>query len=616
MASLGFLAGWVSDQAGRTVACSLAVGLLLLLPAAASAAPPPNDDFADAQEITGLPVEATGSNVDATREPDEPTAGENSIWFRWTAPRDAGITVNFFGCSQPFQETVSASLHVEVFTQSSVWGFVRVPPIPFLRVVAGRVYWIALSSSNSPPDPDICLRLLAGPANDDFADATRLTGFPVSATHTPQSNEGGATRQAGEPVHEGPLSTNSGVTPGASLWYSWAAPADGPTFLRACGNAQLAAVYTGDHVDALTWVATGRSGGGGCGSLPGASLTLNAVKDQVYRIAVVSSGGSFQLLFGNQVAVIAGDQPAFIYTAFPGQTDSLDLRVTETRHERAVLFEAAGVAAANGCEADITPGLLRCPMPHGSVGPSIDIDLGDGDDAANIRLLGTAFSGTVRGGHGNDTLTGSAGVLGWRSGWDRGGLLLSGGPGEDRLRSERGADQLRGGRGSDQLDAGPGRDLVDGGSGEDRIRTLDGFSDIINCRAGRDQARVDGFDLPTDCERRSLSGRARAVASGASIGNDDGESDEYLEVVVVCPLDARGGCRTRVSAAVPGGRAITSRSFRLGPGRTRSVRFYRLVEDQLVRRGVRVKANTRRPGGATLKFTDRLTVFDDRYTGE
>jgi hypothetical protein len=72
-----------------TLLLGAAVAAVLALAGSASAAPPSNDDFAGRQVIAGLGT-VTGSNVDATRDPGEPShAGYNdgqSIWFEWTAP--------------------------------------------------------------------------------------------------------------------------------------------------------------------------------------------------------------------------------------------------------------------------------------------------------------------------------------------------------------------------------------------------------------------------------------------------------------------------------------------------------------------------------------------------
>ena len=627
------------------------IALLLLLPQSAPAAPP-NDNFVDAAELSGLPAEATGSNVDATREPGEPNhgnqGGEHSIWFKWTAPRDVGVTLTYQGCAPPFQDSTSVSASLVVYSKTEVFGLVQVAGVAqAFRATAGETYWIAADTLANQTDPDICVRLVPGPPNDDFAQATALTGFPVIATSGPQdyrkvtgptvSNEGGPTSEPGEPFH-------GGERPASSVWYRWSAAADGPVLLRACGAVGILAVYTGDRVDALTNVASRRPTPRGCGNEQGASMVVNATSGETYRIAIASLGGSgignsLALLVGSQVAVLnRHGRPFFSYTAFAGQSDLVALRLAGSGRDRAVLLEARGVTAAAGCQPEPTPGRLRCPMP-GRVAPILDIDLGDGNDTADIRLLApTAPSfddiplGGVSGGPGNDTLRGSAGSFHWTYGWS-GGLrmfggqgadrllggngveVLRGGPGADSLAGGRGDDSISGGAGSDEVDAGAGSDSVDGGPGDDRIRSADGSSDIVRCNAGQDRARIDGSDLPDRCERRNLVGAARAVATGATVEDDNGEGEDHLVVFISCPVDARSGCRARITPAVQGERRI-SRRLNIAPGRGGTATFLRFDEDALVRRGVRVTVSTRRPGGRTLRFATRLRVFDNRYEGE
>jgi hypothetical protein len=133
---------------------------------------------------------------------------------------------------------------------------------------------------------------------------------------------------------------------------------------------------------------------------------------------------------------------------------------------------------------------------------------------------------------------------------------------------------------------------------------------------GRDRTRLDGLDRAKECERRGLTGPARAVATSASVSNGYGEAEEHFRVVVACPIDASGGCRSRVTPAVPGEPRITRR-IDLAAGRTGVVRFYRYDEDRLVRNvGTRVAVGTRRRGGRMLWFTERLPVIDIRYEGE
>jgi RTX calcium-binding nonapeptide repeat (4 copies) len=625
---------------------------VLLLAEGAAAAPPPNDNFVDAAVISGLPVEATGSNVEATREPGEPNHGgqngQNSVWFKWTAPANVAVTATSGGCAPPFQDSVLLDPVVAVYTRTDLFGLVPVAGLrqPF-RATAGEVYWIAVDSGRSlvPPsdptlDPDICVRLLPAPSNDDFSGAMELVGFPVSVTRSAPSyqlpgNEGNATSEPGEPDHGAGLGSS-----GASLWYRWTAPADGPVWLRACwpdGGGNLA-VYTGDRVDALTRVAIGQSTEFGCGVEFGTSLLLRVSKGQVYRIAVAA--GSFELLMGTQAAVVATHRGVFFsYRTFSGQADNIKVSLSGDGPERTLLLEAPGVSAANGCHADTATGGLRCPIP-GRAPPALDVDLGDGNDTADIRVLGRTrprLEGRVLfqvlGGAGDDRLLGSVG-FGGRVTW-YGQLRLLGGPGADRLRGLSGFDYLEGGPGADilaggtgndsilggggpdRLDAGPGRDSADGGSGNDRIRTVDGSIDSIACWDGGDLARLDGIDLANRCERRILSSRARAVATHAVLSNDDGDDFDHLEVTVACPVDVKGGCRGRLTAIGPGKpRRIRSLRLRLAPGKSDVMDFYSLGTDDVLKRGVRVTVVTRPRRGRTLKFTDRLPVGDVRYEGE
>ena len=73
--------------------------------------PPPNDAFASAILLTGANGTVTGTNVNATDQSasGEP-AGENSVWYRWTAPSNG--TAHFhIGMDW---------LTIEVFTGSAI----------------------------------------------------------------------------------------------------------------------------------------------------------------------------------------------------------------------------------------------------------------------------------------------------------------------------------------------------------------------------------------------------------------------------------------------------------------------------------------------------------------
>jgi hypothetical protein len=395
--------------------------------------------------------------------------------------------------------------------------------------------------------------------------------------------------------------------------------------LRACGSLYVVAVYTGNRLDSLSSVFTRRARGNdaqseaSCGGVAGVSVRLNAAAGEIYRIAVTAPG-DFQLLVGTQLASLAGTRPALLYTAFPGQNDNLKLRLTGVGPERALLVEAEGVGVANGCQADVLPGRLRCPVP-GRTAIALDADLGGGNDSADVQLLAPGRQPDeepvvrrVLGGDGNDTLAGSAGAYGFDTGWV-GRLSLIGGRGNDSILGGRGSDSVRGGPGADRIDPGGGTDAARGGSGADRLRSVDGSTDRIGCDAGRDHARLDGIDLPAqECERRRLASPPRAVPVSAVYSNDTGDDDDHLVISIGCPLDVERGCATKIRVAVKPDRTITRR-LRLRPGRSGIVQTYTFSE-RFLRRGVRVTATTRRRRGATLKFTRRLPVFDDRYYGE
>lgn len=65
--------------------------------------PPPNDNFANAQVISGCSGTVNGTNVGATKESGEPNnlltgdGGTHSVWYRWQAPVSANVTITTAG---------------------------------------------------------------------------------------------------------------------------------------------------------------------------------------------------------------------------------------------------------------------------------------------------------------------------------------------------------------------------------------------------------------------------------------------------------------------------------------------------------------------------------------
>ncbi len=86
-----------------------------------------------------------------------------------------------------------------------------------------------------------------------------------------------------------------------------------------------------------------------------------------------------------------------------------------------------------------------------------EVDAGGGNDVVTVGAE-VPIGVTLRGGPGNDELTGGGGP-------DK----LIGGPGNDILNGGGGADSLYGGPGNDILNGGPGNDVLRGGPGQDTL---------------------------------------------------------------------------------------------------------------------------------------------------
>jgi PASTA domain-containing protein len=130
---------------------SALVAALVCVPGALSV-PPSNDDFLNAETISGEAGSIDGSTDSATHELGEPyhagEPGTGSVWYLWTAPSDK--TIRFDTCSTPgFDTLVGVYTGVAVDALSPVGaaddncdagggGFVEFVATP------GTTYWIAV----------------------------------------------------------------------------------------------------------------------------------------------------------------------------------------------------------------------------------------------------------------------------------------------------------------------------------------------------------------------------------------------------------------------------------------------------------------------------------------
>jgi len=260
----------------RCVLATAAVLFVAIAPGTALAAPPPNDNFANAETLTGRFGYAEGDNTEATKEPGEPNhagnAGGASVWYAWTAPSAGRATISL--CYSEFDTLLAVytgdqlTQLEEVAANDNYCG--EASRVTF-TTVAGTTYRIAVDGANGASG---YLELDWGlsPPNDDFAAAVAIPGD----AGTVAGDNVYASREAGEPEHARPG--------GSSVWYRWTAPSSGPATLDTCVSQfdTLLAVYSGTTVDGLTRIAQNDDD---CG-YGGSRVSFLATAGQVYSVAV------------------------------------------------------------------------------------------------------------------------------------------------------------------------------------------------------------------------------------------------------------------------------------------------------------------------------------------
>lgn len=294
-------------HAGIKAFAGTAAALWCLAAVPLASAAPANDDFAAAVELKGpLPiVGVSGSNLGATKEAGEPggsfvfsvePAGR-SVWYRWTAIDSGWVSVDT--CGSGFDTMLDVYV-------GSLPG-----PIPVVRdkegprsdcgdggsqvtflAEAGTEYSIRVDGDLSPQPPDAVEGTFAlevvptpTPANDAFASAQTVTSAVLDngsffRVDVPGFNWN-ATKEPGEPAH-------AGGQGGASVWYSWTAPASGRASVVVASS--VFSSQLGTHDRGLLSVYAGSSLGGltavGTPGFSGQEVKLDAVAGTTYKIAV------------------------------------------------------------------------------------------------------------------------------------------------------------------------------------------------------------------------------------------------------------------------------------------------------------------------------------------
>jgi hypothetical protein len=240
--------------AARWLAATLVFGTLLLgLAPAAVASPPDNDHFANADVVSGLPFTDSGDLAGMTTEEGEPSSAcspsaVQTVWYAFTPTTTGTVRVETTGSDFSVAVVAYQSDGTGIGGLSLVGcagGFGSSPMT--LAVTGGTTYYLHASSLGSgPAHLQLHIAPVLPPPNDDFADASALSGLPASAT----ADLTVATIEPGEPQPGEPLSS--------SVWYSFTPTAGGTLLAKADGDfAATLAVYTGSSLPSLSLVATG-----------------------------------------------------------------------------------------------------------------------------------------------------------------------------------------------------------------------------------------------------------------------------------------------------------------------------------------------------------------------
>ncbi len=248
-----------------------------------------NDFFSNRIAIASSGTTVFGSNVGATKEPGELNhggdAGGKSVWWTWTAPGNGIATVSTDGSS--FDTTLGVYQGSSVDSLTSIVqdddGGEGARSRVIFYAYAGSVYQIAVDGFGGASG-DIQLTVKPGLLNDAFADRLQMTG----SSDVVLGSNIGATRETNEPYH-------AGDPGGASVWWTWRAPASAIVTFSTYGSSfdTVLAVYTGTGVSSLNLIASNDDYGGYATS----QLSFSAAAGTTYQIAVDGYSGATGIIY-------------------------------------------------------------------------------------------------------------------------------------------------------------------------------------------------------------------------------------------------------------------------------------------------------------------------------
>ncbi|HYH58396.1 MAG TPA: triple tyrosine motif-containing protein [Thermoleophilaceae bacterium] len=275
---------------------------------------PVNDNFAAVRTLTGGTDSDTGTNIDASHEPNEPTLGGDgpgSVWWKWSAPAVGRYVIET--CGSDFTTMLRSytdgnpnptvaqldQFNVPVFLSPGCDGGSR---LIIDNQTVGRTYYLAVDGLEFPDagSVEISVRPSAPPANDNLAGAAQLVGMGAQGSASTVE----ATVEDGEPVHHPNRASNR------TVWWKWTAPSTANVVIDACESTYdtVMAVYTGGPgVADLTPVGSNHNGEE-CSQ--GSRLTLAATAGTQYLIAIGSASENSGTVGTASLAIVDALAPA------------------------------------------------------------------------------------------------------------------------------------------------------------------------------------------------------------------------------------------------------------------------------------------------------------------
>jgi hypothetical protein len=164
-------------------------------------------------------------------------------------------------------------------------------------------------------------------------------------------------------------------------------------------------------------------------------------------------------------ATVSMNGSTAVFSAAPGEVNDLNVQInSDGSFQYYDVNNAVTPTPPLACEASSGGHAVDCP-PGAT---AFDLELGDGNDKANVSNSGASFP-----------------------------VTLAGGDGDDELRSRGPSDIFQGGAGNDWMYGSGAYDLYAGGPGDDLIFNDDSWPGVVDCSGG-------GLD-------RAISGNARLM---------------------------------------------------------------------------------------------------------